>query len=313
MKQSCNLWIYLIVVFCFAFWICVAFCACNYVSESENENAPLRVTFLNVNQGLSVLLELDGKFAVYDTGQDSLGFVDTLISRGVRTLEWVAISHGHRDHGGGFMEMDSAIGAKKIKVKRLLVGSDTAVSMVNDSILALAKKYKIPVDTIFRGDTIYFAKDVNIEALWPVSYGNFGGNAASLVLKISLAHALNEFSAGTFSGENSEIGDASLLLEGDLDSVGETRLMSLSPNLKVDLLQVAHHGSASSSKLKFIEQILPRYAVISVGKKNSYGHPAQSVLQKLHYALGDSSNIFRTDLNGSVTFTLYGDIGVASP
>ena len=72
---------------------------------ADNEVPPLRVTFLDVGQGLSVLLECNGRFALYDMGPDSVGVMDTLSARGVDTLEWVVVSHNHRDHAGGFMEL----------------------------------------------------------------------------------------------------------------------------------------------------------------------------------------------------------------
>ena len=105
----------------------------------------------------------------------------------------------------------------------------------------------------------------------------------------------------------------SLLLMGDLDSVGENRLLELSPNLSADLLQVAHHGSAGSNTLRFLSQVSPRYAAIGVGKNNRYGHPKADVLQKLYYVTGDSAAVFRTDLHGSFSFEMWPGIGVVLP
>ena len=106
--------------------------------------------------------------------------------------------------------------------------------------------------------------------------------------------------------------DASLLLTGDLDSVGERRLLELSPNLSAQLLQVGHHGSSGSSSLPFLSQVSPRYAVIGVGKDNRYGHPTAEVLKKLELVTGDSSAVFRTDLQGSVDFEMWAGVGVVT-
>ena len=67
-------------------------------------------------------------------------------------------------------------------------------------------------------------------------------------------------------------------------------------NLKnIDFLKVGHHGSNTSSSKHFINQIKPKYSLISVGKNNRYGHPKEEVLNNL-----EQSKIYRTDLNGSI-------------
>jgi competence protein ComEC len=109
-----------------------------------------------------------------------------------------------------------------------------------------------------------------------------------------------------------ELGIASMLLTGDLDTAGERRLLELSPTLSADLLQVPHHGSAGSSSLRFIAQVAPGYAVASVGAGNGYGHPREDVVRKYGYVLGDTARFFRTDLQGSVVFEMWPDIGVVA-
>ena len=71
-------------------------------------------------------------------------------------------------------------------------------------------------------------------------------------------------------------------------------------NLKdIDVLKVAHHGSKTSSNVEFINEITPKYSIISVGKNNRYGHPNKEVLNNL-----DDSKIYRTDQDGSIMFKL---------
>ena len=67
----------------------------------------------------------------------------------------------------------------------------------------------------------------------------------------------------------------------------------------IDILKVGHHGSKTSSSKEFINQISPKYSLISVGINNWYGHPHEEVLENLN-----SSNIYRTDLNGSIKINL---------
>ena len=67
----------------------------------------------------------------------------------------------------------------------------------------------------------------------------------------------------------------------------------------IDVLKVGHHGSKTSSDKKFIDQIKPKYSIISVGKNNRYGHPNKEVLNNLR-----DSKIYRTDQDGSIMFKI---------
>ena len=398
--------------------------SCGFViEEGAPEPSPLRVTFLDVGQGLAVLLDCGGRYAMYDMGPDSVGVIDSLVARGVDTLEWVVVSHNHRDHAGGFMELAgrgggsgsarvegslsragnglflggtaprvgdslsrvdslslveerlSRVGgglsragdaprvggglsragdaprvggglsragdAPRVYVRRLCVGPDTSGGFIRDSVLRVARGFSIPVDTLVRGMSLGLAAcgavagigdsgglpsgdggslgqpsgdadaigqpsgdgegsrglSSNIgdaprfDVLWPPDYVREGGNPASVVVRV-------------------EFGAASLLLTGDLDSAGERRLLELSPTLSAGLLQVPHHGSAGSSSLRFISRVAPDYAVVSVGAGNAYGHPREEVVRKYAYVLGDTARFFRTDLQGSVGFEMWPDIGV---
>lgn len=352
--------------------------SCGFViEEGAPEPSPLRVAFLDVGQGLAVLLDCGGRYAMYDMGPDSVGVVDSLVARGVDTLEWVVVSHNHRDHAGGFMELTgrgggsgsarvegslsrveslslvegslSRVGgglsqagnglflggtapqvggglsragdAPRVYVRRLYVGPDTSGGFIRDSVLRVARGFSIPVDTLVRGMSLGLAAcgvvagigdagglpsgdgegsrglSSNIgdaprfDVLWPPDYVREGGNPASVVVRV-------------------EFGAASLLLTGDLDSAGERRLLELSPTLSAGLLQVPHHGSAGSSSLRFISRVAPDYAVVSVGAGNAYGHPREEVVRKYAYVLSDTARFFRTDLQGSVAFEMWPDIGV---
>lgn len=281
---------------------CSAFAAgCSYVDGGDEEGI-LRMTFLDVGQGLAVLLDADGRYALYDTGPDSVGVIDSLVVRGVDTLEWVVVSHSHRDHAGGFMEIGGAGKLRngntpRVHVRRLYVGPDTSRGFIRDTVLRVARRFGIPVDTLVRGATLgqggSSAISPRVEVLWPPERLQVGENAASVVLQV-------------------DYGAATALLLGDLDSAGERRLLELSPSLGADLMQVGHHGSAGSSTLEFLSKVAPEYAVVSVGAGNPYGHPANSVVRKFEFVLGDTARLYRTDRDGSVSFEFLDGIGVIS-
>ena len=96
-------------------------------------------------------------------------------------------------------------------------------------------------------------------------------------------------------------GDTRALLTGDLEKKMERFVASESP--KADLLKVAHHGSATSTTPELLAAVHPHFAVISAGYQNPFGHPRKAVLDRLHAA---DVRIYRTDLQGAVTFLLDG-------
>ena len=87
------------------------------------------------------------------------------------------------------------------------------------------------------------------------------------------------------------MGDASILKEEDI--IKKYKLA------KIDFLKVGHHGSKTSSSKEFISKMNPKYSIISVGRKNKYGHPNKEVLNNL-----DNSKIYRTDQDGSIMFKI---------
>jgi len=96
-------------------------------------------------------------------------------------------------------------------------------------------------------------------------------------------------------------GDTSALLEGDAERQTEKQIATEQP--QADLLKVGHHGSATSTIPELLAAVRPKYAVISVGVRNVYGHPRHEVLDRLRDA---GVATYRTDLDGAVTFYLDG-------
>jgi competence protein ComEC len=97
-------------------------------------------------------------------------------------------------------------------------------------------------------------------------------------------------------------GSSSVLLEGDAEKVAERRIARLYP-AKTDLLRVGHHGSETSTTPEILNAVRPDFAVISVGFRNSFGQPRLEVLKRLQES---GARVYRTDLDGAVTFYLDG-------
>jgi competence protein ComEC len=134
---------------------------------------------------------------------------------------------------------------------------------------------------VSRGDTLADFLPWTARILLPTQDSELTGNDASIVLRLSDSQS-------------------SFLFMGDLEKKQEEKLLELEPLLTATALQVGHHGSRTSSSWDFLAQIQPKMVLISAGKNNSYGHPHPETLAKLRLIIEDTTQIFRTDLNGSV-------------
>jgi beta-lactamase superfamily II metal-dependent hydrolase len=191
----------------------------------------------------------------------------------------VILTHPHDDHVGGLPYL-----LEKIKVDRVLDSGQPHPSRSYQHFLQLINDKRIPYQLARAGQVI-----------------DLGSGAFGYIL-----HPSEPLITGTISDLNNNsvvmrlvYGKTSFLLMGDTAFEGEGRIMSLGYDLKSDVLKVGHHGSATSTSPKFLEAVRPEFAVISVGAKNKFGHPAPETLERLGNI---GAKVFRTDLNGSVTF-----------
>ena len=96
-----------------------------------------------------------------------------------------------------------------------------------------------------------------------------------------------------------ELDGFKFMFMGDASTTTEKEILDKYNLLEIDVLKVGHHGSKTSSGKEFINEINPKYSIISVGKNNRYGHPNKEVLNNL-----EKSKIYRTDMDGSIMFKI---------
>ncbi len=237
----------------------------------------LRVDFLDVGQGLSVLVEADGSCLLYDGGdRNASSFVVAYLKeRGVETLDYVIASHYDADHINGLVGALYTCGVKQI------LGPDYMTdTRVYNSLLTRAEELGLGITAPEPGARYPLGQGY-FEVLGPLSEDYSDVNNYSLVLRLVY-------------------GDTSILLTGDAEAESEQELLTAWPDLKSDVLCVGHHGSPSSTGGEFLDRVQPSYAVISCGRDNSYGHPDASVLERLNLR---QIPVWRTDESGTITVT----------
>lgn len=219
----------------------------------------LTVTFLNVGQGDSILIEVpNGVQTLIDagSGQKVLQELAKEINPFDRSIDLVIATHPDLDHIGGFPEV----------LKRFSVGSFLTSSSTKETETSEAIEELIQVEFINNGDRIILDSERNIyiDVLFPYDeYTTSDANDRSLVMRLTYGEI--EF---LFTGDASE-------------KIEEYLVQNFKKYLPADVLKAGHHGSKTSTREDFVSAVSPKYVVISAGQDNKYGHPHKEVLDTL--------------------------------
>ncbi|MFC1632871.1 ComEC/Rec2 family competence protein [Patescibacteria group bacterium] len=226
------------------------------------------LNFCDVGQGDAIHIRIPpDKDFIVDTGPDQS--VVKCLSKTMplwdRTVEHLAITHFDADHSEGV----------KTIMQRYDVKNFYASQEIPEAIQRILKPDTKIID--WRAGQKLIIDQLELTAQWPpADYENEDVNAASLVLQ------------GRYGGH-------SFLLTGDL-AIEQEEMMIASHSLwPADILKVGHHGSKSSTGENLLTALRPEIAIISVGEKNRYGHPAEEALERL-----ESIRVLRTDLDGTI-------------
>ena len=248
-----------------------------------NKNQNLKVNFLDVGQGDSIFIETPQHHQILiDGGPDSsaLGKLPYFMPNFDRTIDLVILSHPEKDHMQGLIDILQRYKADYILwtgVKKqdpeYYAWTDVLTKQKNRGAEIIIAEY---VQRIIAGN-------VFIDTLYP--FEKIEGQ--------ELKSSANDTCVVSYLA----FGKNSFLFTGDISAGLEKKLAGSGINLVSDVLKVAHHGSKYSTSEEFLQNVNPEIAVISVGAKNSYGHPTPETLQKLEKF---GIKIFRTDKDGTI-------------
>lgn len=259
----------------------------------------LRVTFLDVGQGDSAVVEFPtGQVMLIDSGgwsawtrpaesglnRDRRGIGERVVSRalwarGIRRLDWIVGTHGDADHLQGFTEVvrnfpvGQALGSGCETPDQTYRSWKQALDAQHIQLIQLGAGYRWEVGA------------VQVEVLSPPSVSGQlfqSDNDNSLVLRISY-------------------GQQSFVFTGDIEKAAEHWLISQSNLQPCTVLKAPHHGSKTSSTVKFLEHTRPQHVVFCAPERSIYHHPHPDVVRRYQHLL-PTAHLWQTGLNGAVTF-----------
>lgn len=229
----------------------------------------LRVYCLDVGQGDSILITNNNKTMLIDASTNEMGsrVVKYLNDLGIKKIDYLVGTHPHEDHIGG---LDNVI--KNFDIGTIYMPNVVATTKTFEEVIDAISAKKLKVTSPKTGDK-FTVGNAECEVM-SIRSDKDDYNNCSIVIKM-------------------DFNNVSYLFTGDAEeSVESSRKWP-----HIDVLKVGHHGSNTSSSKKFLEQIKPEVALISVGQGNTYGHPTQATLKRLSNI---GAKIYRTDENGTI-------------
>lgn len=240
----------------------------------------LEVNFFDVGQGDAIFIEdPHGHQILIDGGSTStvLGKLAKEMPFWDKSLDLIVLTHPERDHMAGLIEV-----LKRYRIDYILwtgVIRDTSEYKAWREEIA---KEKAVIKIAKAGQKVKLGKNTELDILYPLE--KLEGQEAKNSNDTSIVSRL------VFNQD-------SFLFTGDADKSVEENLLAENVEIDSDVLKVGHHGSKTSTTEKFVAEVSPEFAIIPVGKKNTYGHPTNEVLERLKKY---DTKILRTDLNGDI-------------
>ena len=249
------------------------------VKQTINESSSnLKIYFVDVGQADCILINDNNEYGLIDAGNNEDGekIVKYFKDLGITKFKYVFGTHAHEDHIGG---MDNII--ENFQIEHFYMPDTITTTRTFEEVLDALEEKNIAFETPEEDENLIFS-DTVFKVLH-VGKDKRDLNDTSIVLKLTYKNTSYLF-----------MGDATSSVEKDI----------LDKDIKSDVLKVGHHGSQYSSTISFLKKVSPKYAIIEVGKNNSYNHPKEVTLKKLE-DLG--TKIYRTDEDGTIILTSDGE------
>jgi len=253
--------------------------------SQDTSNDEVIVSFLDVGQGDSILIQSDGYNVLIDGGEeDNASYIEGYLNQnGVDTLDYVIGTHPHSDHIGALPSIITDYNVESV-ILPTINDDDIPTTKIYENLLTAIADKGLKVTSAKVGNS-YDLGNATLEIIAPNSSDYSDLNNYSVVT--ILTHGENTF-----------------LLTGDASETSEEEMLNNGLLEDVDVLKVGHHGSNTASSKEFLDAVKPEYAVIMCGEGNQYNHPSEETMDNLQAIEG--IDIYRTDIDGTIVATSNG-------
>lgn len=236
----------------------------------------LYIHLIDVGQGDATLLQTPTAALLIDGGDNHMGtrLLSYLQAQGVSHLDYVIATHPHADHTGGLIPV-----LQQLSVGTVMMPGVVHTTQTFERLITALEQSNARVVESAVGETLYLG-DAVLTVVAPHGRGYASLNDYSIVLHMVY-------------------GRLTALFAADAEAVSEREMLAGDHPLSAYLLRVGHHGSHTSTTADFLAAVDPAIAVVSVGADNRYGHPHDSVMDRLQ---AHGATIYRTDRDGHVVF-----------
>ncbi|ABS42587.1 ComEC/Rec2 family competence protein [Clostridium botulinum] len=275
-----------LIITCLLICLSIVFTACSQQSSNavntSNKSNELKVHYIDVGQGDSILVQTKDKNILIDAGtrKSSDSLISYLKKQHIKKLDYVIATHPHEDHIGGMPKV-----IEEFEISNFYAPKKTANTKIFKDMILQLKKKNLKINVAKKGISLDLSNNSSLDFLAPVKDNYENTNDSSAVIK--LTH-----------------GNTKFLFTGDAEKTSEKDILNSNEDLSSNVLKVGHHGSHSSSSKEFLDKINPKIAIISCGKNNDYGHPHKETMKELNKR---NIEVYRTDIDGNIVLTSDGE------
>lgn len=251
------------------------------VTRIQSVNTPVKVHYIDIGQGDSILIEINEKNILIDAGEKEHAstIIAYLRTYDVEKLDLVFLTHPHEDHIGGMGEVLS-----EFEIGEFYMPNKELVTQSFMSMTAALDEKNTAINFLKGGMEFELGESIKLQILSPNKESYLNPNNYSSLMRLV-------------------VGSNAFLFTGDAEEIVENEVIASGAELKSDVLKAPHHGSKTSSSEPFLEKVAPAYIVVTSGLGNDHNLPSPEILERYR---NTGAKTLLTEEMGSIVFAANG-------